>query len=76
MQPYTDKILEARVKEHGDKNILCFSPAFVADCLETTIEIGYEYKEEFEEWGGHKLDLVESLNDNPKWIQAVVEMVS
>lgn len=75
MQPYTDKILEHRATELGEKNILVFSPAFVADCLETTIEIGYEYKEEFEEWGGEKLDLVESLNDNPKWIAAVVDMV-
>jgi len=68
-------VLEARVEEQDDKNILVFSPAFVADCLETTIEIGYEYKEEFEEWGGDKLDLVESLNDNPQWIQAVANMV-
>lgn len=75
MQPYTDKILEHRVDEHGEKNILVFSPAFVADCLETTIEIGYEYKEEFEEMGGHKLDLVESLNDNPMWVQAVAQMI-
>jgi len=75
MQPYTDKILEERIKDHGNKNILVFSPAFVADCLETTIEIGVEYKEDFEEMGGQKLDLVESLNDNPKWVQAVVQMV-
>jgi len=75
LQPYTDKVLEARVEEQGDKNILVFSPAFVADCLETTIEIGYEYKEEFEEWGGDNLDLVESLNDNPQWISAVAKMV-
>ena len=61
--------------EHGNKNILVFSPAFVADCLETTIEIGYEYKEEFIEDGGEKLDLVESLNDDPRWIKAVAEMV-
>ena len=74
LQPYTDKTLEELV-EKGKKNILCFSPAFVADCLETTIEIGYEYKEEFDEWGGENLDLVESLNDNPAWIKAIVNMV-
>jgi protoporphyrin/coproporphyrin ferrochelatase len=74
LQPYTDKILEHKV-EHGVKNILVFSPAFVADCLETTIEIGYEYKEEFIEGGGEKLDLVASLNDNDLWVDAIYEMV-
>ena len=72
--PYTDKILEERL-EHGEKKILVFSPAFVADCLETTIEIGYEYKEDFIEDGGEKLDLVASLNDDPKWINAIVQMI-
>lgn len=74
IQPYTDKVMEEQL-ELGNKNILVFSPAFVADCLETTIEIGYEYKEEFIEEGGERLDLVESLNDDPRWIKAVAEMV-
>lgn len=74
IQPYTDKVMEEQL-EQGNKNILVFSPAFVADCLETTIEIGYEYKEEFMEEGGKRLDLVESLNDDPRWIKAVAEMV-
>lgn len=73
-QPYTSEVIEHQ-QEEGRKNLLVFSPAFVADCLETTIEIGYEYKEEFVEAGGEKLDLVESLNDNPKWIKAVADMV-
>lgn len=73
-QPYTSEIIEERL-EKGMKNMLVFSPAFVADCLETTIEIGYEYKEEFEEAGGEKLDLVESLNAHPLWIESVAEMV-
>jgi protoporphyrin/coproporphyrin ferrochelatase len=74
LQPYTDKMLEERL-EKGNKKILVFSPAFVADCLETTIEIGHEYKEDFMENGGEKLDLVESLNDNDLWVDAVYEMV-
>ena len=73
--PYTDKILEHRL-EKGEKNILVFSPAFVADCLETTIEIGMEYKEDFIKDGGENLDLVESLNDDPKWIKAIAEIVA
>ena len=74
IQPYTDKVLEHQL-ENGNKKILCFSPAFVADCLETTIEIGEEYKEEFIEAGGEQLDLVESLNDDPRWIKAISTMV-
>ncbi len=74
LQPYTDKVMEEQL-EHGNKNILVFSPAFVADCLETTIEIGYEYKEDFIDDGGERLDLVESLNNDPKWIEAVKDIV-
>ncbi len=75
IQPYTDQVMFEQL-EKGNKNILVFSPAFVADCLETTIEIGYEYKEEFMEKGGNQLDLVESLNDDPKWIEAIVDIVT
>ncbi len=74
MQPYTSKIIEEKA-EAGVKRMLVFCPAFVSDCLETTIEILDEYQEEFEEKGGEHLDLVESLNDNPKWIETVAEMV-
>ena len=74
-KPYTIDVLEEWAKEKNAKKLLCFSPAFVSDCLETTIEIGLEYQEEFEEWGGESIDLVPSLNDDPRWMDAVVEMV-
>ncbi len=74
IQPYTTDVLEERA-EKGDKRILAFSPAFVADCLETTIEISVEYQEEFEEMGGEKMQLVESLNDDPRWISALVDLL-
>lgn len=73
-QPYTIDVLKERAKM-GDKRLLCFSPAFVADCLETIIEIGTEYQEEFEELGGEQIDLVPSLNDNPQWIDAVADLI-
>lgn len=73
-QPYTSEVLEHLVKS-GNKRLLVFSPAFVADCLETTIEIGYEYKEEFDEMGGEALDLVESLNANDLWVDSIKSMV-
>lgn len=73
-KPYTAKVLE-ELAEHGKKRILVFSPAFVADCLETIIEIGDEYQEEFEEMGGEKVDLVPSLNDDPRWISVVTDLI-
>ena len=74
-KPYTIDVLEEWAKEKGARKILCFSPAFVADCLETTIEIGLEYQEEFEKWGGERIDLVPSLNDDPRWIAALASMI-
>ncbi|MFC3197260.1 ferrochelatase [Parapedobacter deserti] len=73
IQPYTSDVLkEAAAK--GKKRLLVFSPAFVADCLETIYEIGTEYATEFKELGGEKVQLVESLNDHPKWIAALEQL--
>ncbi|MGD1847137.1 MAG: ferrochelatase [Salibacteraceae bacterium] len=74
LEPFSDKVVEDQAKQ-GAKRLLVFSPAFVADCLETTVEIGSEYVEIFEEHGGHELQLVESLNDHPLWVQSLKEMV-
>lgn len=74
LKPFSDKVVEDRAKK-GDKKLLVFSPAFIADCLETTVEIGIEYQEIFEENGGEKVQLVESLNDHPLWISCLEEMV-
>ncbi len=73
-QPYTSEVLKQRAKK-GDKNILVYSPAFTADCLETTVEVGFEYQQEFSALGGEKLDLVPSLNDDPKWIEAILNII-
>jgi len=74
IEPFSDKIVIEQ-GEKGAKKLLMFSPAFVADCLETTIEISEEYQELFEEHGGEKIQLVESLNDHPIWIQGLKKMI-
>jgi ferrochelatase len=74
LKPYSDKVVEEKAKQ-GVKHMLVFSPAFVADCLETIYEIGIEYKEIFQKNGGEKLQLVESLNSHPKWIETLKQMV-
>jgi protoporphyrin/coproporphyrin ferrochelatase len=74
IQPYTEDVIHDLAKE-GVKNVLVFSPAFVADCLETTIEVGMEYKEEFEKLGGEKWDLVPSLNSRDTWVDCLKDLV-
>lgn len=74
IKPYTDEVIKDLGKQ-GKKKVLAFSPAFVADCLETTVEVGDEYKELFEQNGGEHWQLVESLNDNPLWVELLAEMV-
>jgi len=75
MTPFTDKNLISRAKQ-GCKNILVVAPSFVADCLETTIEIGLEYKVLFLKNGGQNLQMVESLNNSPRWISALEEILN
>jgi ferrochelatase len=74
LKPYTiDRLI--RLAKRGKKRILVICPAFVADCLETLYEIGVEYRETFLMAGGEDLQLVENLNDNPLFIQALKNMV-
>lgn len=73
VQPYTTDVLK-RLAQEGKKRLLVFSPAFVADCLETLYEITVEYHEEFRELGGEHVQLVESLNDHPKFVEALVAL--
>ena len=75
LEPFSDDVLKSYPAK-GIKKVLVFSPAFTADCLETIIEIGHEYKELFEESGGLKLDYVESLNFSDAWVQAIIEIVN
>ncbi|MFN3918320.1 MAG: ferrochelatase [Flavobacteriales bacterium] len=74
LRPFSDEVVEEQAK-NGAKKLLIFSPAFVADCLETIIEISSEYQEIFEEHGGEKVQLVESLNDHPGWVNALHRLV-
>jgi protoporphyrin/coproporphyrin ferrochelatase len=74
LKPYSDKVVEELAKS-GKKKVLVFSPAFVADCLETIHEIGHEYLEIFQHHGGSELTLVKSLNASDEWVKAVKEIV-
>ena len=74
IKPYSDEVIVEKAKQ-GIKKILAFSPSFVADCLETIYEIGTEYNELLQKHGGEKIQLVESLNSHPVWINTLKQMV-
>ena len=71
---FSDEII-INLAKNGAKKLLVFSPAFVADCLETIIEIGDEYQELFEEHGGEKVQLVESLNSYDTFVHGLKDMI-
>jgi ferrochelatase len=74
IQPYAEDEIKRLAKE-GKERILIFSPAFTADCLETTVEVGDEFKELFLEHGGKEWQLVESLNSNDLWVESLSKMI-
>ena len=63
--PYTENVVKKLISE-GNKEIVIYSPSFVADCLETTDELGHELVNEAREWGGN-IYPVECLNTNKDW---------
>ena len=70
LQPYTEEVVK-KLPHQGIKQLLVFSPAFVADCLETTLEIGETYKKQFLDHGGKDFRLVPSLNDSAPFVKAL-----
>jgi ferrochelatase len=74
LTPFSDKVVEEQGKK-GAKKLLALSPAFVADCLETVIEIGHEYQEIFEDHGGEKIQLVPSSNDHERFIDGLEDII-
>eukprot|EP01064_Diplonema_japonicum_P023940 TRINITY_DN34388_c0_g1_i1.p1 TRINITY_DN34388_c0_g1~~TRINITY_DN34388_c0_g1_i1.p1 ORF type:complete len:400 (+),score=59.25 TRINITY_DN34388_c0_g1_i1:56-1255(+) len=74
LSPYTDEVVDS-FPAANKKRILVFSPAFVADCLETVDEIGSEIKHSFLKNGGETLDLVPSLNATPAFISTMADLI-
>ena len=73
IRPHTDRRVVELARE-GARRLAVFSPAFVADCLETIEEIGMRAKADFEANGGEVLELIPSLNSDDRWVEAVVEI--
>ncbi len=75
IQPYTDVTIE-KLAEKGLKNLLVVSPSFVADCLETTLEIGEQYRDLFKEKGGQTFNFTESLNADDEWVNTIFTLLN
>ena len=71
--PFTDETLVGLARA-GARHVMVICPGFVADCLETIDEIGHVGLEQFRAAGGETLQLVEGLNDRPRWIAAMAEI--
>jgi ferrochelatase len=74
LKPFTDQLI-IDLAHHGKRKILVIAPSFVADCLETTIEIESDYRSLFLQHGGTELDMVQSLNDSDEWVRAIQEII-
>jgi ferrochelatase len=75
LEPFSDKVVIEKANQ-GVKKLLIMAPAFVADCLETEVEIGIEYTMLFKENGGSVLVMVKSLNDMDKWIDTLKRLIT
>lgn len=74
LRPNTDETL-VELARTGARHVLVVCPGFVADCLETIDEIGHVGLGQFRAAGGETLQRVEGLNDRPRWIAAMTDIV-
>jgi ferrochelatase len=75
LEPFTDIRLEQMPGE-GIKKLLILCPAFVSDCLETLEEIAMRGRETFLKAGGEEYTMIPCLNTDPKWVEALAQLVS
>lgn len=75
--PATSDILKG-LHAQGVRRPLVFTPGFTTDCLETLDELGNEGRHEFAEGGGDPAAyrLCPCLNDHPRWIEAMAQLVA
>lgn len=74
LEPYTATIL-ARLGAARPRRIDVFAPGFVADCLETLEELAIEGKRTFQAAGGQDYNVIPCLNEHPRWIAALADIV-
>lgn len=65
----------AELASNGVKHMLLAPVAFASDHLETLFELGIEYRRQAKERGVLQYEVTEGLNDSPKFIEALAELV-
>jgi ferrochelatase len=74
LEPQTAAIL-AKLGAARPRRVDVFAPGFVADCLETLEELRIEGKRTFQAAGGQDYDVIACLNEHPRWIAALADLV-
>ena len=74
LRPYTEETLR-ELAGRGIRRVFVAMPGFTSDCLETIDEIGYEARETFRHAGGEELHACRCLNDHPRWIEALRQLI-
>jgi len=74
LEPATADVL-AKLAAARPRRVDVFAPGFVADCLETLEELAIEGKRTFQAAGGADYDVIPCLNEHPRWIAALAELV-
>ena len=70
--PHTEDLLRSLPQE-GKTDLVVAAPSFVADCLETSEELGIQAREIFTHAGGQRFALVPCLNGDPAFARGLAE---
>ena len=74
LQPSIHEVVP-RLAGEGVRNLLIVPVSFVSDHIETLQEIDREVREQAEEAGVRQFELMPGLNDSPRFIQALADLV-
>jgi ferrochelatase len=74
LKPYLHKIIP-ELASRGVKNLLVIPIAFVTEHIETLHEINIEAREQAERLGISRFEMMPALNDSPKFISALADLV-
>jgi ferrochelatase len=74
LQPYTEDAIQ-NLGAQGVKDLLVVPISFVSEHIETLQEIDIEYREVAEQAGIHNFRRVPALNTDPKFIEAMAQLV-
>jgi ferrochelatase len=72
--PTTEVVLR-ELAQKGVKRVLVSCPSFVADCLETSEEMGIRGRQTFIDAGGEELYLTPAPNAEPGWVKTVANWI-